>query len=266
MRETVGDDLGNDSDDWNRNLHGRNRSRGSVTSLCLFDLELIIAAVRSMKKKKAKPEIEKAFCNACRSRTAHQVVGRHDGDRAEEAEGYWWATFYVVLQCLGCQEIVLRRTEQTEDEPEGEVSYFPPVMSRYLPKWRFQLPGDLRLILEEIYKSLDSASLCLPMMGARTLVDMLMVDKVEDVGGFGRKLQELEKAGYISSKNREVLFTALDMGNAAVHRGHMPTRAAVQSVMDIVENMLQAVYVFSDVAKRLKASTPPRPPRPARAS
>ncbi len=217
-----------------------------------------------MTNKKAKPEIEKVFCNKCRRRTAHQVVGAHDGDSAEEGEGYWWVITYAVLQCLGCQEIVLRRTQRTEDEPEGDVSHFPPVMSRYLPRWRYYLPGDLRLVLEEIYKSLDSASLCLPMMGARTLVDLLMVDKVKDVGGFGRKLQELEKAGYISSKNREVLFAALEMGNAAIHRGHMPTRAEVQSVMDIVESMLQAVYVFPDVAEKLKKSTPPRPPRPVK--
>ena len=44
------------------------------------------------------------------------------------------------------------------------------------------------------------------MMGARTLVDLFMVDKVKDIGGFERKLHELEKAGYISSKNRDVLF------------------------------------------------------------
>ena len=109
-------------------------------------------------------------------------------------------------KCLGCQEIVLQRTERTEDNPEGEVSYFPPAVSRHLPKWRIYLPSESRSVLEEIYKSLDSASLRLPMMGARTLVDLFMVDKVKDIGGFERKLHELEKAGYISSKNRDVLF------------------------------------------------------------
>ncbi len=58
------------------------------------------------------------------------------------------------------------------------------------------------------------------------------------------KLKAPEKAGYISSQNRDVLFAALDMGSAAAHRGHAPTQSEVQSVMDIVENVFQAVYVF----------------------
>jgi hypothetical protein len=34
--------------------------------------------------------------------------------------------------------------------------------------------------------------------------------------------------------------------------------------MDIVENMLQAVYVLHDAAQKLKKLTPPRPARTAR--
>ena len=82
------------------------------------------------------------------------------------------------------------------------------------------------------------------MMGARTLVDMVILEKVGDVGTFKDKLKALEKAGYVSSQGREVLYAALDLGSAAAHRGHAPTETEVQSVMDIVENMLQAVYVF----------------------
>jgi Domain of unknown function (DUF4145) len=166
-----------------------------------------------------------------------------------------------VLQCCGCQEVVLRRTVGSEGDPEPEVTYFPPMMSRHLPLWRYNLPRDSRYLLEEIYNSLDASSLRLPMMGARTLLDMLMNDKISDIGGFKEKLKELEKAGFISSQNRDVLFAALDLGSAAAHRGHAPDRLEVQSVMDIVENVLQAVYVLPRIAKRLKAATPPRPPR-----
>jgi hypothetical protein len=99
------------------------------------------------------------------------------------------------------------------------------------------------------------------MMGARTLVDMLILEKVGDVGNFKKKLEALEKAGFVSSRNREVLYAALDVGNAAAHRGHAANESEVHSVMDIVENMLQAVYVFPDEAKKLKQSTPRRLPK-----
>jgi hypothetical protein len=124
----------------------------------------------------------------------------------------------------------------------------------------------MRELLEEIYKSLDAENLRLPMMGARTLVDMMILEKIGDVGGFKEKLKELEKEGFVSSRNREALYAALEVGNAAAHRGHAATASEVQAVMDIVETMLHAIYVFPELAQNLKKTTPPRIPRPPQGS
>lgn len=97
------------------------------------------------------------------------------------------------------------------------------------------------------------------MVGARTLVDMLMVEKVGDVGTFKEKLKKLVTAGFVSASNQEVLEAALDAGNAAAHRGHRPKASEVSAVMDIVESLLQAVYVLPGMAESLKKTTPPRP-------
>lgn len=88
-----------------------------------------------------------------------------------------------------------------------------------------------------------------------------MVEKVGDEGGFSQKLKSLEEAGYVSSKNRAVLEAALEAGSAASHRGYAAKADEVNAVMDIVENMLQAVYVLDEAAQKLKKATPPRPPR-----
>jgi hypothetical protein len=113
--------------------------------------------------------------------------------------------------------------------------------------------------MDEVYKSLDANTRRLPMMGARTLVDMLMVEKAGDVGTFDDKLKKLEGLDYISPKNREVLFAALNVGHAAAHRGHAPSNDDVNAVMDIVENLLHAVYVLPGMAQRLREGTPQRP-------
>jgi hypothetical protein len=134
-----------------------------------------------------------------------------------------------------------------------EERYFPPRVSRHPPDWAHTLPGDLYVLLDEVYRALDANNYRLPMMGARALLDKVMVEKVE----------ELEKTGYISAKNREVLESALDAGHAAAHRGYA-TPTTVNIVMDIVENMLQALYVLHDAAAKLKKSTPPRPARRAK--
>ena len=122
----------------------------------------------------------------------------------------------------------------------------------------------MRELLEEIYRSLDAENLRLPMMGARTLVDMMIVKKIGDVGTFKQKLKELEEKGFVSPSNREVLYAALEVGHAAVHRGHKATESEVHDVMDIVESMLQAVFVYPKLVKKLKKTTPARSPRPPR--
>jgi len=91
----------------------------------------------------------------------------------------------------------------------------------------------------------------------------MIQEKIGDIGGFKEKLRELEKQGFVSPQNREALYAALEVGNAAAHRGHAATASDVQDVLDIVETMLQAVYLFPDMARNLKTTTPSRPPRPS---
>jgi hypothetical protein len=82
-------------------------------------------------------------------------------------------------------------------------------------------------------------------------------DKVTDVGRFDQKLDALEKE-FITKKQREFLEAALDVGHAASHRGHCPTAKQLDQVMDIVESILQQIYVLPNAATELKKSTPPR--------
>lgn len=92
------------------------------------------------------------------------------------------------------------------------------------------------------------------------MVDMVVSDKVGDVGNFRKKLESLQINGYISAQHEEVLFAVLDSGSAAAHRGYAASAYDLNAVMDAVENLLQAVYVLPKMAKRLQASTPPRKP------
>ncbi len=201
----------------------------------------------------------------CRGKTDHRLLKTAQGNTGSESydgdSAIWWDTSFDVLQCCGCREVVLRRTYMFSEYEEAEVRYFPPRVSRHSPEWANELPWELKSVLDEIYRSLDANNRRLPMMGARTLVDMMIVEKVGDLGTFAMGLKALEESGFVSSKNREVLEAVLDAGSAAAHRGHAAKKENVNSTMDIVENMLQAVYLLHDAAQKLKECTPPRPAR-----
>jgi len=54
-----------------------------------------------------------------------------------------------------------------------------------------------------------------------------------------------------------VIGAALDTGSAAAHRGHCPGDEELGTVMDIVENLLQATLLM-EKARRLRQATPQR--------
>ena len=114
--------------------------------------------------------------------------------------------------------------------------------------------------MAEVYTALHADGRSLAMMGARALLDIVILEKVGDIGTFAHKLSALEKEGYVSSKNRETLEAALDVGNAAAHRGFRPRAEHVQGVMDIIENLIQSTLLHS-VAGALRKATPQRKPK-----
>jgi hypothetical protein len=209
--------------------------------------------------------LERIHCNECPRKTRHRLLHKvvlDDSEFIEEVGTLGSITIFETLQCCGCEEVLLRRTwDSCEGDPEPSVRYFPPKVSRRPPSWQLEIPFELSSVLREIYRSLDANNRRLPMMGARALIDTLINDKVGDVGTFDEKLKELERLGFISPHNRKVLAAALDVGHAVTHRGHTPSVEKVNDVMDIVENLLHAVYVLPSVAEELEKSTPKRQPR-----
>jgi hypothetical protein len=218
-----------------------------------------------------RPEIVRAHCNTCLSDTKHEIVARHVKEYKETDLSGKQIVFYAkgifeLLECRGCESIMLRRHYIGDDDPEGSTDYYPPRVSRRKPEWMttllFRGASDMRQLLDEVYAALHSGSTRLAMMGARAVIDMVMLDKLGDIGGFGEKLDGLEKKGLIGHADRKVLEAALDAGNAAAHRGHHPDAKQVNQAMDIVEHLVQAVYILGPEAEKLKKTTPERPKRP----
>ncbi len=213
-------------------------------------------------------KITKSHCNSCSRETNHQILAT----RKRKIEGYdervgdlLWEDTFEMLECCGCETISMRLSSWFEPTEKTDVTHFPPAVSRRPPPWSESLPKKLNALLGEVYASLHIDSRRLAMMGARALIDMLMLEKVGDVGSFVQKLEALERQGLIGKKNREVLAVALDAGNAAAHRGHKASKAEVDAVMDIVENVLQAVYQLEPLSKSIKKSIPPRKTKTLRA-
>lgn len=201
-------------------------------------------------------------CNLYGHKVDHVLLHEHRSHGSEEvADDYSidWSDHYEMFECVGCKEIVVRRRSYFSEWPPGEFqeTFYPPRIARRLPSWKNQLSKELIPMLEEVYKALQADSHSLAMMGARALVDMVTIRQVGDVGNFFEKLNALVSKGILSAQQRDILEAALEVGNAAAHRGHVPQAKHVQHVMDIVENLLHQTTLGS-LAKELKKATPKR--------
>jgi hypothetical protein len=204
----------------------------------------------------------KAPCNDCGRETKHFVLKSHSTSVEDEEQGLSWHTRFDLLECCGCEFISLKRTFSFSEYERDQIEYFPPPISRREPNWGshflLRAPSEVQELLSEVYSALHANQRSLATMGARALLDMVIVDKVGDVGRFDQKLDALEKSNFVSKGQREILETALEAGNAATHRGHRPSLEALNVVMDIVENVLQQIYVLPFAAEELKKKIPER--------
>ncbi len=100
--------------------------------------------------------------------------------------------------------------------------------------------------------------LMLASMGVRALLELVMIDKVGDMGSFKGSLAEFTKQGFVSAKQAEILETVLETGHATIHRSFRPDSADLDTCIDIAEGVLLSVYVHPDQAALLATRVPKR--------
>jgi hypothetical protein len=218
----------------------------------------ILGQIMAVKKAKSAPE--PLHCHGCRQTTKHRLLKSAVDTGGDEEQGFYWRTTFEMLQCCGCAEVVLRRKHWFSEDPDVQVSVFPAPASRWLPEWQWHLPAEIRVLLKEVYASLQADGLALAMMGSRALIETSMVKKVGDHGNFDSNLQAMVYGGYLSNSNRQYLAVALDAGSASAHRAHRPCVTEMKTVMDIVENLLHSLFVLEKKTKTLAGTIPARPP------
>jgi hypothetical protein len=214
-------------------------------------------------------EIVTSPCNRCRHPTRHLVVAvRHFeawfGEEEVEAGLPPDLEYeYTMLECGGCQSISLR-VDEILDGTIFCTNFYPPRVGRAKPAWSRDLPIPLQSLMSEIYAALADDSRKLAVMGARTILDIVLTQKVGSLGTFRSRLKALEAKGFIGKANREILRAALEARSTAAQKAYAPSSDIVNEIMDIIENLLQAIYIVPKSLKKIKRSTPQRAVRKIR--
>jgi hypothetical protein len=177
------------------------------------------------------------------------------------------AIIWHLTKCLGCEKINLKISvkhlgnedplEQLKKNTSVSEFYFPKKYIRKPPDWIARLPIKYVELFGETYSAINNNLFRLSLMGSRTIIETFILDKIGDIGTFKQKLDKLEADGFIAKNNKEILYAALDAGNAAAHRGFKPDDELLNHVMDIIENLVQTIILNRTIDK-LKSSIPQR--------
>jgi hypothetical protein len=119
-------------------------------------------------------KLVKAHCNECGGernaykRASHSVPGADDNVSRSDT--------YDILECCGCNGLSVRHefwfsewdkmdhdpvTGEVQMIPGVKVAYWPPQTQRKKPPWAEKLEDELRNVIEEVYKALNSGMIVL---------------------------------------------------------------------------------------------------------
>ncbi len=197
------------------------------------------------------PRIEKFVCGHCNQNAKHISInhGRLDKPHVKLSGQAIRFQSYDLMRCEECMNLTLCIHDNIHPGPligdsyETKTCYYPAIPIRTLPPWFKLLKGNLRKLMTEIYMAVNYDLRSIASTGIRTIVDQIMLDIVGDVGNFGQTLNALLDTGLLDLEEVKLLDTVIDAGSASAHRAFTPTRKTLMHMIDIVESMLEEIYV-----------------------
>jgi len=213
--------------------------------------------------KKIKDETRKVACVRCNRSTNHKVwtlVKRFWDLPEADIQGN---ERYETISCLGCDEVSFRLVSTNSEDyglnEDGEIEHweteevFP---GRLIGRSPLSDQHFLPLKIREIYKETHSA-LCTKLkilagVGIGALIEAVCTEERAVGHNLQEKIDDLVGKGVLTKANAEILHKTRFLRNRSAHELQAASDAELSVAFDILENLLQTVYIVTKKAERLK--------------
>lgn len=206
-------------------------------------------------------------CVKCQNSTYHTVVAsqtlHQKWEEIEESDDY------EIIRCDGCRSVSFRRyRESTEDlvyDPQlgegvllGTEELYPERRAErpVLKGWE-HLPTIVLRIYKETLSAISSQQRTLAGMGIRALVEAVCIEEDAKGKNLEKRIDALVAKGKTTQSDAEILHSTRLLGNKAAHEIQPLTSEALDQAVQMVEHLLQGVYILPATTSAL----PRRPPR-----
>lgn len=169
---------------------------------------------------------------------------------------------YQIVQCQGCLAISFcecsSSSEDLDMDPRGDLrpqvtrKFFPNrIAGRSVMQDMHLLPIGVRTIYEEAHAALCAELAIMAGFGIRAIVEAVCKNKAITGDNLKSKIDRLATDGHITQAGKDILHHLRFMGNAAAHEMKSHDASEMNAAFDVVEYLLQGVYVLPERAKRL---------------
>lgn len=222
--------------------------------------------------------VRKAMCPECEKETRVDTLFHKIENWTDEGPDIEGRVDHFVFECRGCEVVFFARsTSNSEDYYDYVDPYtgetwqdyriqkksWPSVPQATPPIWaNFNLSATDKILsdlLHDIYHALNNDLYMFAAIGCRTVFDRISeVLGIDTELSFAEKLEEMRKASHISGKQKGTLEVLVDAGSAAAHRGWKPERKYLDTMLDIIEQLIHEHFVLKAEIADLKKAIPAR--------
>lgn len=221
----------------------------------------------TIEKDKQLNEIIDAPCGICKRSTKHKILADIELEGREETEDellFGWDNKYQIIQCQGCETIMFRQTHMNSDDmehyagPDGWESeyvtfedYYPnPEKNRAGLSDDHLLPEKLQRIYNETLNALNGNNPVLTGIGLRAIIETVCKDQSATGGNLYSQINNLVAQSVLTKEGAEILHKLRVLGNDAAHEVKPHSNVQLGLAFDVVEHLLQGVYILPYHAKR----------------
>lgn len=203
----------------------------------------------------------KVACKKCARDTNHLVLKSVEESGSEPMEpdiDFYWSTTYQIIQCQGCDTISFRSLSSNSEDfgPTGEVfeqeALYPSrTEGREVISDAHILPSELERIYQETVNVLNGNQPVLSGIGIRAIIETVSKEKNATGKDLCEKINNLVATGVLTKDGADILHKLRVLGNKAAHEVKAHSSTELNLAMDVVEHLLQAVYILPFHAKRM---------------
>lgn len=181
----------------------------------------------------------------------HDIVGEFS-DHLDNGVPGERGNSYQICRCKGCDGVRFRINSWSFYEESVTTIYPEALESKRSRTETRDLPKAVAQIYSETVIAFNAGAHTLSGGGLRTIVEAICIDQKVSGNNLQDKIDDLVEKGLLAKPQADLLHEERYIGNAALHEILPPSKQEIEDGLDIVEGLMNTIYVLPLRAERLR--------------